>query len=245
MSYLDRNEQLQFDITELGAYDIDHDDLVPEQPCRTQASNRFTNQGAAKRYLCYLKAKEAVSRPLKITDLEQKNDPLLSIPEEYRVYEKLFAAELETGLPEHTNFDHKIPIKEGKEPKFNKIYGLNPTEMEALDKYLDKNLKKGYIRESTSPAGSPILFRLLYGANYFTALDLKGAYNLIRMKQGEEWKTAFRTRKGHFEYLVMPFGLTNAPATFQNIINQVFRKFVDIFVVVYLDDILIFSATMK
>jgi hypothetical protein len=53
----------------------------------------------------------------------------------------------------------------------------------------------------------------LLRAKIFTALDLRGAYNLIRMKEGEEWKTAFRTRYGHFEYIVMLFGLTNAPAT--------------------------------
>ncbi|KAH8172320.1 reverse transcriptase (RNA-dependent DNA polymerase) domain-containing protein [Sarocladium implicatum] len=82
-------------------------------------------------------------------------------------------------------------------------------------------------------------------AQWFTALDLKGAYNLIRMKEGEEWKTAFRTREGLFEYLVMPFGLTNAPATFQEFINYVLREYLDIFVVVYLDDILIFSNTLE
>ena len=83
----------------------------------------------------------------------------------------------------------------------------------------------------------------LQGAQYFTALELKGAYNLIRIKEGEEWKTAFRTRYGHFEYKVMPFGLTNAPAAFQTMINHVLRKYLDISVVAYLDDILIFSKT--
>ncbi|EGU72528.1 hypothetical protein FOXB_16963, partial [Fusarium oxysporum f. sp. conglutinans Fo5176] len=81
----------------------------------------------------------------------------------------------------------------------------------------------------------------LQGKKIFTALDLKGAYNLIRIKEGDEWKTAFRTRFGLFEYLVMPFGLTNAPATFQRMINSVLRQYLDIFVVCYLDDILIFS----
>jgi hypothetical protein len=85
----------------------------------------------------------------------------------------------------------------------------------------------------------------LTGANWFTALDLKGAYNLIRIREGDEWKTAFRTRYGLFECLVMPFGLTNAPATFQRMINHVLRAYIDDFVIVYLDDILIFSKTLE
>jgi hypothetical protein len=81
----------------------------------------------------------------------------------------------------------------------------------------------------------------LSGKQIFTTLDLKGAYNLIRIKEGDEWKTAFRTNRGLFEYKVMPFGLTNAPATFQRMISNVLREYLDIFAVVYLDDILIFS----
>ena len=83
----------------------------------------------------------------------------------------------------------------------------------------------------------------LKGAKIYTALDLKGAYNLVRIKQGDEWKTAFRTRYGHYEYVVMPFGLTNAPATLQRMMNDIFREYLDVFVIVYLDDILIFSET--
>jgi transposase InsO family protein len=79
------------------------------------------------------------------------------------------------------------------------------------------------------------------GAKWFTTLDLRGAYNLVRMKHGEEWKTAFRTRYGHYEYMVMPFGLTNAPASMQALVNDVLREFLDEFCVVYLDDILIYS----
>ncbi|KAI5448775.1 hypothetical protein NCC49_006605 [Naganishia albida] len=80
-------------------------------------------------------------------------------------------------------------------------------------------------------------------ATWFTKIDLRGAYNLIRITEGDEWKTAFRTRYGLFEYLVMPFGLTNAPATFQHMINEVLREHLDVCVVVYLDDILVFSKT--
>ena len=81
----------------------------------------------------------------------------------------------------------------------------------------------------------------LYGAKRFTKLDLKDAYHRLRIKKGDEWKTAFRTRYGHFEYLVMPFGLTNAPATFQAYINKSLAGLLDHFCVVYLDDILIYS----
>jgi len=78
-------------------------------------------------------------------------------------------------------------------------------------------------------------------AKIFTKLDIKEAYHQVRIKEGEEWKTAFRTRYGHYEYTVMPFGLTNAPASFQSLINNVLRPYLDKFVVAYLDDILIYS----
>ena len=67
----------------------------------------------------------------------------------------------------------------------------------------------------------------------------------MRVKEGDEWKTAFQTKYGHFEYLVMPFGLTNAPTIFQHLMNDIFREFLDNFVVCYLDDILICSKDIK
>lgn len=80
-------------------------------------------------------------------------------------------------------------------------------------------------------------------AKVFTKLDLSGAFNLLRMKQGEEWKTAFSTREGLYEYNVMPFGLANAPADFQGAMMEILADFLDLFVIVYLDDILIFSES--
>ena len=125
------------------------------------------------------------------------------------------------------------------------------------------NLRKGFIKPSTSSFASPVLFikkpggglrfcvdyrslnavtlknvyplpriddslRQLLKATIFTRLDLRGAYNQIRIKPGDEPKTAFRTRYGLYQYKVMPFGLTNAPATCQQFVNDVLRKFLDI-----------------
>lgn len=88
-------------------------------------------------------------------------------------------------------------------------------------------------------------FELLQGATVFTKLDLRNAYHLVRIREGDEWKTAFNTPTGHYEYLVMPFGLTNAPAVFQALVNDVLRDMLNIFVFVYLDDILIFSRDLS
>ena len=204
----------------------------------------------------------------------------VAIPKELLEFEDLFAEELAKLLPQHKPWDHEIPLLPDKKPPYGPIYSLSETELKSLREYIADNLEKGFIRPSSSPAGSPILFvkkkdgslRLcvdyrglnaitvknryalplipelldrLEGAKYFSKLDLRGAYNLVRIKKGEEWKTAFRTRYGHYEYQVMPFGLTNAPATFQALLNDVLRPFLDIFVVVYLDDILIFSKTRE
>ncbi|KAI7762651.1 hypothetical protein LZL87_014274 [Fusarium oxysporum] len=181
---------------------------------------------------------------------KESDERLKNIPPEYHIYEKLFQEELDTKLPQHTDYDIEIVLKDGKNPKFFPIYNLSRNELDTLREWINDMLRKGYIRPSKSSAGYPVMFvpkpnsnklRLvvdyqqlneitekdrtplplitelkdrLFGKKWFTALDLKSAYNLIRIKEGDEWKTAFRTKYGLFEYLVMPFGLTNAPAVF-------------------------------
>ncbi|MBW0533713.1 hypothetical protein O181_073428 [Austropuccinia psidii MF-1] len=87
------------------------------------------------------------------------------------------------------------------------------------------------------------LLTVFNSATIFSKIDLHGAYNLLRIKEGDEHLTSFRTKYGSYEYLVMPFGLTNAPSCFQDLVNDIFADFLDIFVVVYLDYIMVFSSS--
>jgi len=218
--------------------------------------------------------------PTKSTQAIQPIPLLDKLPACLEPYLDVFSTANARQLAPHRDIDLAIDLQPGKEPPYGPIYPLSQTELAALREFLEENLQKGFIRESKSPAGAPILFtpkkdgglRLcvdyrglnaitiknryplpliteimdrVTGAQYFSKIDLKDAYHRLRIKAGDEWKTAFRTRYGHYEFMVVPFGLTNAPATFQAYINQALRGLVDDFCIVYLDDILVFSKTQE
>jgi hypothetical protein len=200
------------------------------------------------------------------------------LPEIYQEFAKVFSEEEASKLPPHRPYDISIDLLPDAKPKHGPIYSHNMEEDKELRETIQKQLASGWIRPSTSPMASPILFvkkkdgsrrmcvdyrRLnamtvknsyplpltqgliekLEGAKIFTKLDLKSGYSLCRIKEGDEWKTAFKTKYGLFKYLIMPFGLSNAPATFQALMNEIFRDLLDIYVIIYLDHILIFSKT--
>ncbi|GJR82191.1 putative reverse transcriptase domain-containing protein [Tanacetum coccineum] len=121
----------------------------------------------------------------------------------------------------------------GAAPVARAPYSLTPSEMKEMSIQLQELLEKGFIHPSSSPWGAPKLFECV--------IDLRSGYHQLHTKEEDIPITAFRTRYGHFEFQVMPFGLTNVPAVFMDLMNRVCKPYLDKFVIVFIDDILVYS----
>jgi hypothetical protein len=206
--------------------------------------------------------------------------PKESVQDLLEEFKDVFPEDLPDGLPPERSHDFKIILQPLASPQKRPLYKLSQVETEELQKQLAELLGKGFIKPSSSPWGSPILFvnkkdggtrmcvdyralnqltvkncyplpRLddifdkLRHAQFFSKIDLRSGYHQIRLDPDSVPLTAFRTKYGLYEFLVLPFGLTNAPAIFMSLMNDVFRDCLDKFVMVYLDDILIYSSTYE
>nr|GEV85159.1 reverse transcriptase domain-containing protein [Tanacetum cinerariifolium] len=126
-------------------------------------------------------------------------------------------------------------------------YRLAPSKMRELSVQLQELLDKGFIRPSSSPWGAPVLFvkkkdeSFRMCSSVYSKIDMRSGYHQLRIKEEDILITAFRTRYGHFEFQVMPFGLTNTPVVFIDLMNRVCKPYLDKFVIVFIDDILVYS----
>ncbi|XP_074555934.1 uncharacterized protein LOC141811777 [Curcuma longa] len=168
-------------------------------------------------------------------------------------FDDVFPDEVPDGLPPLRGIEHQIDFIPGATIPNRPAYRSNPAEIKELQKQKDGTWRMCVdcraINKITVKYRHPIprlddMLDELHGSCIFSKIDLKSGYHQIRMREGDEWKTAFKTRYGLYEWLVMPFGLTNAPSTFMRLMNHILRAFIGDFVVVYFDDILIYSKNL-
>ncbi|KAI3364495.1 hypothetical protein L3Q82_011281 [Scortum barcoo] len=179
---------------------------------------------------------------------------LSGVPPAYHDLQEVFNKDKALSLPPHRPYDCAIELLPDAPLPSSRLYNLTRPEQEAMEGYINDSMAAGIIRPSTSPVGAGFFFFVKKkDSSLRPCIDFRGLNNITTSTtpttwcgsgRRDEWKTAFNTPLGHFEYLVMPFGLTNAPAVFQALINDVLRDFLNRFVFVYLDDILIYSRNL-
>ncbi|KAA3473169.1 gag-pol polyprotein [Gossypium australe] len=154
-------------------------------------------------------------------------------------YPVVFPEEL-LGLPSIREVEFGIDLEPGTSPMLVAPYRMASTKLKELEAQLQELTDKGFTRPSFSHWGAPVLFVKKKDESMRLCIDYR-QLNKLRVKESDVSETAFRTRYGNYDFLVMPFGLTNASAIFMDLMNQIFRSYLDKFVVVFIDDILVYS----
>eukprot|EP00253_Pinus_taeda_P027970 PITA_27970 len=179
-------------------------------------------------------------------------------------YEDIFTSP--AGVPLHCQVKHSIDLTPGAPLPNGPIYRRYVLENNEIRRQIQELLEKVLVQKKDGtwrlcidyralnkitvrnrypiPQIDDLLDQLKW-AKYFSKIDLKSGYHQVPIEPSDVWKTAFKSKEGLFEWLVMPFGLTNAPATFMRLMDDILRPFTNSFVVVYLDDILIFSQSWE
>ncbi|KAH0714923.1 hypothetical protein KY284_007828 [Solanum tuberosum] len=182
---------------------------------------------------------------VRVTDVDFET-PTLELFPVLNEFPKVFPVDL-PGIPLEREIDFGIDLLPDTQPISIPPYRMALAELKELKEQLKDLLDKGFIRSSISSRGAPVLFvRKNDGSlrvSYFSKIDLRPGYHQLRVKEDDIPKMSFSTRYGHYEFLVMPFGLTNTPATFMDLMNMVFRQYLDMFVIVFIADILIYSRS--
>ncbi|GJS50896.1 putative reverse transcriptase domain-containing protein [Tanacetum coccineum] len=181
---------------------------------------------------------------LDLVPLPPSNTPF-GIPLRFKDFPEVFPEDL-PGLPLTRQVEFQINLVPSAAPVARAPYRLAPSKMKELS-------DKGFIRPSSSPWGAPVLFvkkkngsfRMCIDYQELNKLTVKNRYHQLRVREEDIPKTAFRTRYGHYEFQVMPFGLTNAPAIFMDLMNRVCKPYLDKLVIVFIDDILIYSKNKQ
>nr|GEX60476.1 hypothetical protein [Tanacetum cinerariifolium] len=147
------------------------------------------------------------------------------------------------GLPPPRQVEFEIELVPGAAPVARAPYRLAPSEKKELANQLQEFSDKGFIRPSSSPIDD--LFDQLQGSSVYSKIDLRFGNHHLRVREKDILITAFKTRYGHYKFQVMSFGLTNAPTIFMDLMNRVCKSFLDKFVIVFVDDILIYSKNKE